>query len=131
MFPTFSGFQVQGNSAFKGLIFYLTPRAYYLYTRAKIPCKTPLFAQFRCQAPISILEILKVFLWLKFSPSLDLNKIEHFSKVLLTKTRRTSLAHQKLQFRRTSISLYNVAHHRNFWFRFYPFICLSLLKNKA
>jgi len=29
----------------------------------------------------SILEIFNVFLWLKFSPSLALNKIEHFSKV--------------------------------------------------
>jgi len=28
-----------------------------------------------------ILEILNVFLWLKFSPSLTLNKIEGFSKV--------------------------------------------------
>jgi|GEM_PF-2764953 len=28
-----------------------------------------------------ILKILSVFLWLKFSPSLVLNKIEHFSKV--------------------------------------------------
>jgi hypothetical protein len=30
------------------------------------------------QAQILILEILNVFLWLKFSPSLFLNKIEHF-----------------------------------------------------
>jgi len=30
---------------------------------------------------ILILEILDVFLWLKFSPSLTLNKIERFSKV--------------------------------------------------
>jgi hypothetical protein len=33
------------------------------------------------QAQISILEILNVFLWLKLSPFLTLNKIEHFSKV--------------------------------------------------
>jgi len=33
------------------------------------------------QAQILILEILNVFLWLKFSPSLNLNKNEHFSKV--------------------------------------------------
>jgi len=33
------------------------------------------------QAQILILKILYVFLWLKFSPSLNLNKIEHFSKV--------------------------------------------------
>ncbi len=33
------------------------------------------------QAQILILEILYVFLWLKFSPSLNLNKNEHFSKV--------------------------------------------------
>ena len=45
------------------------------------PCKTPPFAQFLCQAQILILEILNVFLWLKFSPSLNLNEIEHFSKV--------------------------------------------------
>ncbi len=44
-------------------------------------CKTPPFAQLLCQAQILILKILRVFLWLKFSPSLNLNKIEHFSKV--------------------------------------------------
>ena len=44
-------------------------------------CKTPPFAKFRCQAQISILKILNVFLRLKFSPSLNLNKIERFSKV--------------------------------------------------
>ncbi len=46
-------------------------------------CKTPSFAQFLCQAQILILKILNVFLWLKSSPSLNLNKIEHFSKVSL------------------------------------------------
>ena len=45
------------------------------------PCKTPPFAQFRRQAQILSLEILNVFLHLKFSPSLNLNKIERFSKV--------------------------------------------------
>ncbi len=44
-------------------------------------CKTLPFAQFRRQAQISSLEILNVFLHLKFSPSLNLNKIDHFSKV--------------------------------------------------
>jgi hypothetical protein len=44
-------------------------------------CKTPPFARFLCQAQIFILKILNVFLWLKLSPSLNLNKIEHFSKV--------------------------------------------------
>jgi hypothetical protein len=44
-------------------------------------CKTPPFAQFRRQAQILILEIFNIFLRLKFSPSLDLNKIWHFSKV--------------------------------------------------
>jgi prepilin-type N-terminal cleavage/methylation domain-containing protein len=56
-------------------------------------CKTPPFAQFLCLpcemrslflwglAQILILKILHVFLWLKFSPSLNLNKIEHVSKV--------------------------------------------------
>ena len=39
------------------------------------------FAQSLCQAQISILEIFHIFLWLKFSPSLTLAKIEHFSKV--------------------------------------------------
>ena len=39
------------------------------------------FAQSLRQAQILILEILNVFLWLKFSPSLTLNKIDHFSKV--------------------------------------------------
>jgi hypothetical protein len=36
------------------------------------------FAQSLCQAQISILEILYIFLRLKFSPSLTLAKIEHF-----------------------------------------------------
>ncbi len=40
--------------------------------------KTSPFAQYLRQAQILILEILNVFLWLKFSPSLTLNKIEHF-----------------------------------------------------
>gem|GEM_PF-559239 len=44
-------------------------------------CKTSLFAQFLCQAQILILEIFDIFLWLKFSPSLDLNKNKHLSKV--------------------------------------------------
>ncbi len=44
-------------------------------------CKTPPFVQFLCRAQILILKILNVFLWLKLSPSLNLNKIEHFSKV--------------------------------------------------
>ncbi len=49
-------------------------------------CKTPPFAQFLCQAQILILKILNVFLWLKFSHSLNLNKIEHFSKVSVNDT---------------------------------------------
>jgi len=44
-------------------------------------CKTPPFAQFQRQTQILSLEILNVFLHLKFSSSLNLNKIEHFSKV--------------------------------------------------
>ena len=43
--------------------------------------KTSLFAQFLRQTKNLILEILNVLLWLKFSPSLNLNKDEHFSKV--------------------------------------------------
>jgi len=41
-------------------------------------CKMPPFAQFQRQTQILILKILDVFLWLKFSPSLILNKTEHF-----------------------------------------------------
>jgi hypothetical protein len=52
-------------------------------TRLRDLCKTPLFAQFLRQPQILILKILNVFLWLKFSPSLNLNKNEHFSKVSL------------------------------------------------
>jgi hypothetical protein len=49
----------------------------------------PPFAQFRRQTQILILEILNVFLRLKFSPFLNLDKIEHFSKVsLLDRTYR-------------------------------------------
>ena len=44
-------------------------------------CKPPPFAQLLCQAQILSFEILNVFLQLKISPSLYLNKIEHFSKV--------------------------------------------------
>ncbi len=36
-------------------------------------CKTPPFAQFRRQTQILILKILNVFLWLKFSSSLNLD----------------------------------------------------------
>ena len=43
--------------------------------------KTPLLARFPCQAQILTLEILNVCLWLKFSPSLNSNENEHFSKV--------------------------------------------------
>ena len=44
-------------------------------------CITSPFAQFLRQAQIIILEISNIFLWLKFSPSLKLNKIEHSAKV--------------------------------------------------
>jgi len=56
------------------------------YTRQDL-CKTSLFEVLRLsvqslrQAQILILEILNVFLWLKSSPSLTLNKNEHLSKV--------------------------------------------------
>ena len=40
--------------------------------------KTSPFAQSLRQAQILILEIFNIFLWLKFSPSLTLDKIEHF-----------------------------------------------------
>ncbi len=43
--------------------------------------KTLLLAQSLCRVKILILEILYVFLWLKYSPSLTLNKNEHLSKV--------------------------------------------------
>jgi len=36
------------------------------------------------QAQIVILKISNIFLWLKFSPSLNLNKIEHSAKVSLS-----------------------------------------------
>jgi len=54
---------------------------YFAFAKERDLCKTLLFAQFLRQAQILILEILNVFLWLKFSPSLNLNKNEHFSKV--------------------------------------------------
>jgi len=38
----------------------------------------PHFTQSLCQAQILILKILNVFLWLKFSPSLILDELEHF-----------------------------------------------------
>jgi hypothetical protein len=54
-----------------------------LETALRNLCKTPLFVRFLCQAQILILEILDVFLWLKLSPSLNLNKNIYFSKVSL------------------------------------------------
>jgi len=45
------------------------------------PCKTSPFAQSLRQAQILVLKIPKVFLRLKSSPSLTLNKIEHSAKV--------------------------------------------------
>ena len=48
-------------------------------------CLTPLFDQFLRQAQILILEILKVFLQFKLSPSSNLNKKGRFSKVSLLK----------------------------------------------
>ncbi|MGA8178795.1 MAG: hypothetical protein WB792_01965, partial [Desulfobacterales bacterium] len=57
------------------------------YTTGSLPlrnlCKTLLFAQFLRQAQFLILKIRNVFLWLKISPSLNLNKNEHFPKVSL------------------------------------------------
>jgi len=46
-------------------------------------CKTALFILFLRQAQISILKIFNIFLWLKFSPSLNSNKNYPFSKVSL------------------------------------------------
>ncbi len=43
--------------------------------------KTALYVRFLRQAQISILKILHVFLWLKFSPSLNSNINYHFSEV--------------------------------------------------
>jgi len=54
-------------------------------------CKTPPFARFLRQAQILILEILNVFLWLKFSPSLNSNKNLHFSKVSLMRRQNSRL----------------------------------------
>jgi hypothetical protein len=47
--------------------------------------KTSPFAKFLRQAQILILEILNVFLWLKFLPSLIWNKIVHFETASLRK----------------------------------------------
>jgi len=58
------------------IIIYLTMFCFHVNYRASF--KTSPFAQYLRQAQILILEILHVFLWLKFSPSLILNKIEHF-----------------------------------------------------
>jgi len=44
-------------------------------------CITSPFAQSLRQSQILMLEISNIFLWLKFSPSLNLNKIEHSAKV--------------------------------------------------
>jgi len=44
-------------------------------------CKTALYARFLRQAQISILEIFYIFLWFKFSPSLNSNINYHFPKV--------------------------------------------------
>ena len=44
----------------------------------------PPFVQSLCQAQILIRGILNVCLWLKFSPSLTLNKIERFKVVSIS-----------------------------------------------
>ncbi len=49
-------------------------------------CKTALYFRFLRQAQISILEIFYIFLWLKFSHSLNSNINYHFSKVSLNLT---------------------------------------------
>jgi len=49
-------------------------------------CKMALFARFLRQAQILILEIFNIFLWLKFSPSLNSNKNYHFSKASMIRT---------------------------------------------
>jgi hypothetical protein len=53
--------------------------------------KTSPFAQYLRQAQILILEILNVFLWLKFSPSLILNPAvsgKHFETASITLNRK-------------------------------------------
>ena len=62
-------------------------------------CITSPFAQFLRQSQILILEISDIFLWssassvepLKFSPSLNLNKIEHSAKVSLYKEKTVAV----------------------------------------
>jgi hypothetical protein len=49
-------------------------------SRLKSSFKASLFAQSRRQAKILILEILNVFIRLKFLPSLTLNKLKRFEK---------------------------------------------------
>jgi hypothetical protein len=49
-----------------------------------------LFGQSLCQTQISILELLHIFLWLKFSSFLTLAKIELFLKVSSEKGERAS-----------------------------------------
>jgi hypothetical protein len=66
-------------------------------------CKTPPFAQFRRQAQILILEILNVFLWLKLSSSLNLNKIGHFSKVSMRAPKNRLPAHKLKQAWKTEL----------------------------
>jgi hypothetical protein len=48
------------------------------------------------QAQILILKILNVFLRLKLSPSLNLNKNEHFSKVSLSIIELVLIYHQRM-----------------------------------
>ena len=50
------------------------------------------FAQSLRQAQILILEILNVFLWLKLSPSLTLNKLKHFETDSVVKFFRRRLS---------------------------------------
>jgi hypothetical protein len=55
-------------------------RCYLLYV--KKPLQNGTFARFLRQAQILNLEILNIFLWLKFLSSLNTNRNYHFSKVL-------------------------------------------------
>ena len=55
-------------------------------------CKTALYIRFLRQAQISILEILHVFLWLKYSPSLNSNINYHFSEVSIQEKKEMNVS---------------------------------------
>jgi len=62
--------------------------------------KRPILVDLKRWAQISILEILKVLLWLKFSPALSLTKLKRFESGsnLLSLSKKTNIEYRTRNF---------------------------------